>query len=324
MKKSLLAVVAALAMAGCSQNDLVDEIDNGGQISKAEIKVSPYIGKNSRAADFTTLTKYTVFSYITTGNYNSTNGLGDPYMNVTYTNTNNVWTNNATKKYYWPTGNNKLQFFAYPDDITANVASTGYPSINSADGKDIVVAHAADMTSESQGVNNGTITLNFKHILTRINFSFIPEEENIDYTITGLSIAGIKTGTGGIYTFDDTKGSWNVAGVTTTSEKTAYSVLQSAEKTQGKDYYHLGDTNASLMLYPQDASGATITIEYSTKVSNPSMEIFKGSKTVTLPDNTIWEVGQNINYVLTLPVGGTEATVQAEVNAWDSATDKLL
>ena len=43
MKKSLLAVVAALAMAGCSQNDLVDEIDNGGQISKAEIGFSSIV-----------------------------------------------------------------------------------------------------------------------------------------------------------------------------------------------------------------------------------------------------------------------------------------
>lgn len=321
MKKILLAVAAVATMASCSQNE---EFENVGQ--KAEIKINSIVNSSTRAAvtSNNNFEKFKLYSYITDGAYEGKTALGSAYMDgVEYTKTGGTWGTADTNKYYWPSGssNQKLQFFAYPNDLITDYAlpaADGYPSFTYAvadlakDQKDLVVAHKENMTITSAGVTDGAMTLTFNHILSRINFAFIPEDTKAAYTIDTIKIADIKGGTAK-YTFNASAGAWDVTSAT--SKDYGYKVTQSTTVADGKTYYMLGDENASLMLFPQSVANKVITVTYST-VDSKGMEVFSGDKTVTLPADTKWEIGQNIVYVLNLPIGAKEITITPEVSKW--------
>ena len=327
MKKILLAVTAALAITSCSQNE---EFENANQQTK--IDFTSVVKKATRAVDTTTdnFLGFTVNSYVTATAYDGTTALGgDAYMNgISYTRDNTAapWTTTDEGIYYWPSINSgkKVQFFAYPttEPTSYSLPATGYPTISFAvDGtpasqKDLVVAHAANVNSESNEVTDGTLTLDFRHVLTRINFAFIPDDPLLTYTVTAISIADVKGGTGK-YSFNADNGEWDLTAATSSSYN--YTVKQSADKVENKNYYSLADTNASWMLFPQKVNGKVISITYSTKQGE--MEVFSGTKTVTLPSDTEWKIGQNVLYVLTLPAGADQVGIDTKVSSWNAVDE---
>ena len=327
MKKILLAVTAALAITSCSQNE---EFEAPNQQTK--IDFTSVVRKATRATDTNSnnFLGFTVSSYITDGDYNGTDALGAAYMDgISYTKDNAAapWTTTDKGTYYWPSisSGKKVQFFAYPttDPTSYSLPDASYPTISftvdgtPADQKDLVVAHATNVTSESSKVADGTLTLDFKHVLTRINFAFIPDDPLLTYAVTAVSIADVKGGTGK-YSFNADNGEWNLAAAATSSY--SYAVKQSADKVENKNYYSLADTNASWMLFPQEVNGKVISITYSTKQG--AMEVFSGTKKVTLPSDAKWAVGQNVLYVLTLPAGAAKVGLNTEVSEWNTADEK--
>lgn len=271
-------------------------------------------------------------SYITGTTFGGSTELGTAYMNgvLFETEDNTTWTTSDTKTYYWPSETTKsVQFFAYPSTLISDFSipdtgTAGYPSFNytvdnEADEQgDLVVAYESNKTATSEGVNAGKLTLNFKHILSRINFAYIPGNTNLTYTVTAVKIADIKGGTAK-YTFSASNGAWDVT--SGTSKEYTYTVTQSSNVVENKSYYMLGGEDASLMLFPQDVAKKVITVTYTSK-DDDGVQVFSGDKTVTLPDNSKWEVGKNILYILTLPAGGTEMTVTPKISEWNAAEDK--
>lgn len=325
MKKILFAAVAALAITGCSQNE---EFDAASQ--KAEIGLNPMIKTTTRAGvtNNGNFAEFKVHSYITTGAFEGATALGTAYMDgIEYTKPESgIWDTTDTGVYYWPTeaSGKLIQFFAYPNDLITNYAlpaddAAGYPSFTyavaaiSGDQKDLVVAHEQDKHAESDGVINGALALNFKHILTKINFAYIPADVNATYTINSIKINDVQGGTAK-YIYDKNLGTWDLTGCTI--EDYEYPITQAA--VMEKTYYRLGDADASLMLFPQDVANKIITINY--KVVTAGFEVFNGDKTVTLPTDSKWEVGKNILYTLTLPNDGKKVTVTPGVSDWDSET----
>lgn len=314
MKKILLTAVAALAIVGCSQNE---EIEKAGE--KAEINFGTVVKNSTRAAvtDNINFKAFKVNAYIVDVANISAAGLGSAYMDgVEYTGEKGKW---ATEKtYYWPK-DEKMQFFAYPSSITDFATEgTAYPTFSfavndlPASQLDLVVAHHSDVTKPE---NNGTYTLTFKHILTRVNFSYKPENPDYTYTISKIEIKGLLGGTAK-YTFNEDDGAWNTAGATE-GKSYSYSIASSPEK--DGEYYKLDDTNGSLMLLPQAAAGITIEVTYTTKSGDHTF--FTGTKAVTLPAETpAWGIGQNIRYKLALPVGGEAIDFDTDVNNWNSET----
>ncbi|WP_455667021.1 hypothetical protein [Phocaeicola sp.] len=301
MKKSLLAVVAALAMAGCSQNDLVDEIDNG-KTTKQEIGFSTYVGKGSRAVDnYVTgdlqTAGMTVYSYITAGdkNYDGT-GNFTPYMaGIAYTYADPNWT--TTKDYYWPTSG-KLQFFAIPTDlgITYNTVASGYPTITAPAGKDIVAAHTPNATY----ADNNTVALTFKHLLTKVNFKC--QIENTDYTatVTDITIKGILGTGNGSYDFGTQQ--WNLDNVTE------------------KQYTNYTQETA-LLVYPQ-TDAITVEVTYSVKLKDTEIEVMaSATKIATVTTSGVWASNKNISYTLSLPINANKIVVSASVeDNWTNDT----
>ena len=329
MKKILFAAVAALAITGCSQNE---EIEKAAK--SAEIGFNAIVKNTTRAAvtNIKNLGNFKVHSYITGTTFGGSTELGTAYMNgvLFETEDNTTWTTSDTKTYYWPSETTKsVQFFAYPSTLISDFSipdtgTAGYPSFNytvdnEADEQgDLVVAYESNKTATSEGVNAGKLTLNFKHILSRINFAYIPGNTNLTYTVTAVKIADIKGGTAK-YTFSASNGAWDVT--SGTSKEYTYTVTQSSNVVENKSYYMLGGEDASLMLFPQDVAKKVITVTYTSK-DDDGVQVFSGDKTVTLPDNSKWEVGKNILYILTLPAGGTEMTVTPKISEWNAAEDK--
>ena len=329
MKKILFAAVAALAITGCSQNE---EIEKAAKT--AEIGFNAIVKNTTRAAvtNIKNLGNFKVHSYITGTTFGGSTELGTAYMNgvLFETEDNTTWTTSDTKTYYWPSETTKsVQFFAYPSTLISDFSipdtgTAGYPSFNytvdnEADEQgDLVVAYESNKTATSEGVNAGKLTLNFKHILSRINFAYIPGNTNLTYTVTAVKIDDIKGGTAK-YTFSASNGAWDVT--SGTSKEYTYTVTQSSNVVENKSYYMLGGEDASLMLFPQDVAKKVITVTYTSK-DDDGVQVFSGDKTVTLPDNSKWEVGKNILYILTLPAGGTEMTVTPKISEWNAAEDK--
>ena len=328
MKKILFAAVAAMAITGCSQNEEIEKA-----VQPVEIGFGTIVKTTTRAVATTkaNLGNFKVHSYITGATYDGTAALGSAYMNgVLYKTSDNLtWTKDAgdTKTYYWPSASDKsVQFFAYPSTLVTDfsASATGYPSFTYtvatevSDQKDLVVAHEQNKTATSEGVNNGSLTLGFKHILSRINFAYVPGADDLTYTVSAIKIAGI-TGGKAKYSFDAANGQWDLTDGT--SQEYAYTVTQSSTLVTDKNYYLLGDESASLMLLPQDVTDKVITVTYESKNAD-GMTVFSGNKTVTLPADSKWEVGQNVLYILTLPAGGTEMTVVPAVSEWGGADNK--
>ena len=312
MKKILFAAVAALAITGCSQNE---EIEKAAKT--AEIGFNAIVKNTTRAAvtNIKNLGNFKVHSYITGTTFGGSTELGTAYMNgvLFETEDNTTWTTSDTKTYYWPSETTKsVQFFAYPSTLISDFSipdtgTAGYPSFNytvdnEADEQgDLVVAYESNKTATSEGVNAGKLTLNFKHILSRINFAYIPGNTNLTYTVTAVKIADIKGGTAK-YTFSASNGAWDVT--SGTSKEYTYTVTQSSNVVENKSYYMLGGEDASLMLFPQDVAKKVITVTYTSK------------------DDDGVQVGKNILYILTLPAGGTEMTVTPKISEWNAAEDK--
>lgn len=318
MKKVLLAIAAVATITSCSQSE---EFETQG--TNNEIKVGTVVRKSTRAVDLDNdgFTSFTLSSFIVdAGQDYTTKGLGDPYMDgIAYSGGQGNWT--ATGKYYWPTGKN-VQFFGYSDGSNFTVPSTGYPTLSFTIGatynvqKDLVVAALSSTKPE----NNASVQLSFKHILTKVNFSYKPED-GYTYDITALSIKGLKGGTA-TYTFaaDPIGGEW-----LTESTDNSYDYPISVGTTATNGYYALGAAGSSLMLLPQSIAANAVEILISYEVSRTGGYTYKATdKVVKIPEST-WGIGQSIRYKLALPAGdGVIGVDTSTLPEWGSEDSREL
>lgn len=197
MKKSLLFCgVAALAFASCTQNEVLDVNENRA------IGFDAFVGKPTKVVtDLTgsTLSKFYVFG-------DSENGASIVFDNTEVngadegSGSGKTWT--PADQAYWTTGKT-YQFGAYSDGNNGLIKGTqvsfangtltikGY-SVN--DSKDLIAA------TKSVTCNNGDeiVDLSFKHLLSKIKFTFsttaVPTAYKLE--VTSITFSGIKTGAG--------------------------------------------------------------------------------------------------------------------------------
>lgn len=322
MKKVLLATAAVILMTGCSQNE---EFENEAQ--NAEIGIGTVVKKTSRATvvDNTNFKAFNVSSFIVAADFDfATTWLGAAFMNnVPYTGTQGSWETNDTNKYYWPTDKN-VQFFAYPNDLTfvaPTEATKGYPTLAFTIGASSNLQTDLVVASENMGkpVSDNQALLNFKHVLTRINFSYKPEA-GYTYAISEIKINGVNGGAA-TYTYaaDVANGTWTGGALVTEGYTYPITVADNAVE----EYYALDSENGSLMLLPQTVTAdAEISITY--KVTKNGATFCDGTKIVKFPANTTWGVGKNIRYKLTLPAGENEIGIATDVKDWGVETPESI
>ena len=305
MKKILLTAVAALAIVGCSQNE---EIENVGQ--KAKIDVTTAVKGTTRAAvtNNDNFTAFTVNGYTVEVSAIAGSGVGTAYMNKDYTGGQGSWT--TTGDVYWPLDEN-MEFFAYPTTLKDGFQApeNGYPTLTYAIGAvgaqtDLVVAHK----SVASVPTGGKLELTFKHILTRINFSYESVDPAYTYTVSNITINGVEGGTA-TYTFGTNEGGWSAGSEVAVDY--SYPISSTPVKGSDNNVYALDTSDGSLMLLPQSVASKTISVTYKTEKDGHTY--FNNTKTVTLGTSAKWEIGKNIRYTLTLPVGAEKVTVDTNV-----------
>lgn len=301
MKKILLAVTAALAITGCSQNE---EFENAGKDSL--INFQSIVNNTTRATEMkiTELQKqgFRVYAY-NTGDGAIGTGVLDKFImeNELVSWSTDKWTSGT---YYWPSKGN-VQFFAYSSSksLTLTAAKTDtYPQLvnyqvaaTAAEQEDLLIATAYDKTKA-----NPTVSFAFSHVLTQINFLIKSKlDDGLTYTVSKIEIDGVKNQG----TFDYKNSSWD-----TLSGSTKYScaldVASENNTVTGTTAKSVG--TESLMLIPQSLGGVKILVSYTVTDKNGD-EVFSTTtpKEVSFSSADAWEVGHRVSYTLSLTNDGT-------------------
>lgn len=190
MKKSFLMFgVAAMALASCTQNEVVEYAENRA------IQFDTFVNNNTRAVTpVVSLTNFYVFGEF--GDVEGTYG-SQVYANELNTTT-HYW---VASKYY--------SFGAYANGeagkienatFDANAKKLTFPGYTPNDEQDLVVATNA-LKAKDDVTTNDEVSLNFKHMLSQVKFTFKTTDADA-YTlkISDLRINNAVTTATGTYT----------------------------------------------------------------------------------------------------------------------------
>lgn len=202
----LLLALAAIAMAGCAQNEIIETAPKADR----SIRFDVYTGVQTKGTETTTTSiktlNFGILGYKTSSaGWTAEGASATPAMyneQVTYDNSASKW--GYTNIKYWPTNDDKLSFFAYApyDDASTDMgielsASTqaGAPEITftqkaaAADLVDLVVAEKKDLTYNTTAGADNKIGFTFNHVLTKID---VQAQQKADYGDTKIYITGLK------------------------------------------------------------------------------------------------------------------------------------
>lgn len=323
MKKSFLMLgVAAMALASCTQNEVVEYAENRA------IQFDTFVNNNTRAVtELKTegLTQFNVFAY------HGTNTVD--YNNVLVTGkSSSGWTPAANA--YWQAGN-AYEFAAYSDQngelsnvsfANKTLTFTGYEVA----GKDLVAAQTS--VDAQDNVNKYTaVNLTFYHMLSQIKFTFT----NSDAADYNLAISNIKITAGktanGTFTMTDLGApliTWNA----TDSNNGVYAIADIEDIAKGANQK---TESKSLLILPQNTDNLNVTFT-ATLTDAGGIKIAEGNFEAPLDidnSNSNWEPGYRYNYTATLngsdvPVDPTDPDVKPivitfgtiTVNPWENST----
>lgn len=236
MRKSILLLAAAAALASCTQSEVLEVAENRA------ISFDPFVGKATRAVteivdpsaeDGTKLTKFYVF-----GRYGESSGA--TYDKVVYTNaevdvtSSHINVGPADNIQYWVPGK-KYMFAAYSDGnnqiqttesgATVSFGNDGHIKIENyqAGTNDLILATADKTTETSIQSDPGAVQLTFKHLLSQVKFKFdctafptgyqltisdlkienVPNKATYSYVTSDYRWTGITTGNVGTLSFSN-------------------------------------------------------------------------------------------------------------------------
>lgn len=192
--KNLMMVMAALAMAGCSQNEVTDTNPDVHPVIGFDV----YMGVQARGAetDIAALkvsdAGFGFLAYKTAGDWSTSGSAATP--DFLY-NEHGTWTDGVPtgswgydNTRFWPTNSDKISFFAYapyeasPTDgsnkgITLSAQTVqGAPTLELAlkttndwkDMVDLVTDCRADIQDQTATSHSGTVSFKFSHVLTKV------------------------------------------------------------------------------------------------------------------------------------------------------------
>ena len=179
----VLMAIAALAIAGCSQNEITEQSPD----ANPAIGFDVYTGVQTRGTETTTLTiqgagaGFGILACQTNADLSAAPDKSDFMYNEHATYSSSAWSYSNTK--YWPSNtDDRLSFFAYaPYDDASNdkgvalSVQTAAPKITftqkiaAADLVDLVAAKALNQQYSTNTGNEGKVNFSFSHILTKID-----------------------------------------------------------------------------------------------------------------------------------------------------------
>ena len=299
MKKILLAVTAALAITGCSQNE---EFDYPSQ--KAEINFSTAAVTRATAMITDNFKQFKVYGYAHTGGFTTETESKTLVEGIFNKSEDKKWSEKDSNKFYWPSEGN-VTFFGYSPvaetgtTYTAPESSKGYPTIVYTVNDDIA-SQSDFLVADKTG--NGTtnvdgISLGFKHALTQIAFKLKGSDSNVNYTVTKLVLKGINN----VGTYKWGTNTWE--STTGTKDYTIDMVSSAATFVgDGADAVELTGNDKVLMLIPQAPNSAKIEVTYTATDKTTNIVYNNAPKEVNVPTDQ-WEVSQRIVFTIALTPG---------------------
>ncbi|WOG11688.1 fimbrillin family protein [Bacteroides caccae] len=195
MKKYFLfSAMAALALASCTNDDVVDVNKGGGISFRASLD-------KARTKAVTSLSNLNAFNVTAIGN--SSNYFTD--LGVTSSDNGSTWTTAYT--YYWP--GYELAFFAYAPQTpggTVGISGTGKkisdfsPAQDVSAQNDLVIAYNTGTKAANE---RSGVPLNFKHALSQIEVQAKCSNEKIKIEILGVRM--VNAATKAEFTFPETE-----------------------------------------------------------------------------------------------------------------------
>lgn len=214
--KIMFAGVAALALASCSNDEVVQELNEANVIS-----FTASTAGNSRAADIFCSENMPGKFYVNATDVDGTEFFAEDAI----TKQDGTWKNEDGSVRYWPT--KSLNFYAYneegkeffnskfatnPQKHGAEFAAT-YPAFenftvkdNVAEQVDLLYAVAKD---QSRTTNAGKVALNFHHALSQIAFKATCTNSNYKVTLNSISVGNVYGA--GNYVFSNSTTSGTIA-----------------------------------------------------------------------------------------------------------------
>ncbi len=229
-----VAILSVLVMASCSKDEVVSNADTSSQNaisfnalgSKAQTKATPITSANLTTTDFD------VFAYNseTHGIFMGSNSQEFAHDGVHIHYNGTIWDyKNSEELAYWPTVDNKLNFYAVSPVsfdsnlygfltwlIHSNTQQIKYTTIDEfgsnsgAKNIDVMYAVALNQTKET---NSGKVKFNFKHIMSQVLFKARVEYESMAVTIRNIKMKNFYIS--GTFTFpagneEPTYENWNL------------------------------------------------------------------------------------------------------------------
>ncbi len=208
---------------------------------------------------------------------------------------------------YWPTSD-KLSFIAYYPYNGAGIvmkdkngnnyteSSTGTPkaqfTVPSNIAEQIDLMYATPLTSKT--ADDGLLTFNFQHALTRVTFSAKLKSGNVPIQIRSITISGVKNKG----TLDITDGTWENTGNATSGAGeytfTSDSIISIIGSTTATDF-RVFSTETQLLLPQTFEAGSTAKISITYNYGSG-----EETKEFDLVGTTAWNASTSINYTISL------------------------
>lgn len=298
MKKIFFALIAVVAMASCSKDEVIE-------VNREQIGFGDVFVDNATRADYSNANALQGFNvYGTVTGAGSTVALygGDGATVERNSKAYGVaWDCSETE--YWVPGAS-YKFAAVVDATTA--VDAGLPTTlttvadNTMNLKDMLYAEAS---VASAAANQGLVEFTFDHLLSKVHFTVTSDAANgYSHTVTGISVSNFKSGT---YTIDG--GTWAASTANDNKKDVAFAEIPNVTAATG------GLTNADMLLVPTaDAFNVTFTVD----LYKGNTKLGTETKTVSVDNNLV--KGHAYNFTIACSVGNP---IQFSVNSDPTWTD---
>lgn len=337
MKRSFLTLVAcALMLSACTSEDIINEGPQSNEITFRNV-----VDKNSRAMTSDNFGLFYVFGYYTLGN--DLNKRLNIFTDTPVTRSGNDWASAISR--YWVEGAN-YSFYAYSCENKHIAPNYGGPSVDKVDGTfrinytchaeagtthDLIFASATDVLGKEVG--NEPVPMQFKHILSKVDLSFISEfPEGYTVEISNISIENFQnTGT---FTAnkksvsDGTLGSWgNVDYDMNLPNKFTLNTKGNSTTTVGAAPISTSECYMIPHHYePSNSKDNPVKLQFNIKVINSANQTIL-SNTLVGSWHPNWRMGTQYTYTIRLTGGAAgmeEIKFGVGINDWNNPDEDNL
>ncbi len=302
MKKILFAAVAVMAMAACSNEDVIS------RPALPMIGFDTFVENSTRAADITAdnLANFGVYGSVAKGNQQ---GMIFANQEVSGSKTTGY---SYSPEQYWIAGA-KYDFVAfapYQNDADANATWKYVPTVETAAengvltfnnnlanaNQDLLFATTACTTPANITTAPEAVKFTFNHLLSRVRFTFINGFQmgsNIELKVENVKITNVdKVGTLGIA--NRVAGDWSVDATKGVFEKTFGNA--------GTNYIPVADnaanSSASTEHFYLIPANGTYNVTFDVKLKQAGVELATYPRTATVPLNMVKGYSYNVKAIL--------------------------